>query len=426
MTSIFRKYSKDCSGNIAVLTALLGVPVMIAASVAIDTQKLHSEVGNLQSALDTATLAAVTKGKLSEADRLSHAKTVFRENYSGDLKISLNGKATQNRVKLSANGKMQTTLAGILGVKDVDMRRESTAEVTQESVTCLLVLAKNAKRALTFGGDAQFFSPDCAIQVNSTHGLGLWGGSNRPPVAQDICVTGGYFGRFGTHVKTECRPVEDPYKDVTVPDPGPCTTVPGIALEKSTLAGSTKLLSYNVSNETQDYTVLSPGNYCGGIKLNGDVKLRPGVYHITDGPLVLSSNSRVVGDDITFILHGAKANLYMQDDAKADITATHEGDLGGIAFFQVPSNAKWPETISLVQSGGDLTVNGLFYFPTGDLIVQGTAKVGAKAKATSFIAHTLKIEAEVVTTIQVDHRAAGLPPLKPRTDESARLVPSEM
>jgi len=69
MTSIFRKYSKDCSGNIAVLTALLGVPVMIAASVAIDTQKLHSEVGNLQSALDTATLAAVTKGKLSEADR---------------------------------------------------------------------------------------------------------------------------------------------------------------------------------------------------------------------------------------------------------------------------------------------------------------------------------------------------------------------
>lgn len=302
------------------------------------------------------------------------------------------------------------------------MSESSTAELVKETVTCLLVLSEHNKQALVFGGDSVFDSPDCAIQVNSDHPEALWGGSNRPPVAKDICVTGGYYGRFTTHVKTECRPIEDPYKDVNVPPSGTCKILPGVTLGTPRLATNYKGIDLLVENYTTQYERLEPGNYCGGLQIDGKTVLGPGVYQITDGPLIIGENADVIGDDVTFVLMGAKSRLHMLEGAKLDITASKTGDFGGVAFYQVPSGAKWPENQSLVLSGGNLTVNGVFYFPTHAVHIQGTSQVGATAKATSFIAQTLKIDAEVKTTINVDHKAVGLPPLKPRTDEGARLI----
>ena len=243
-----------------------------------------------------------------------------------------------------------------------------------------------------------------------------------PPIAKDICVTGGYMGRFATHVKTECRPVEDPYKDIKVSPPGPCSVVPGIAESSPVAVGSHWKKDVMVSNRARNKTIMNPGNYCGGLKINDRVKLKPGLYYVTDGPLVFGKIANIKADDVTFILIGDKARLHMQEGAKADITASRRGPFGGIAFYQVPNNAKWPESQSVVRSGGDLAINGVFYFPSSQLHVQGTANVGAKAQATSFIAFTLKMDADVTTTINVDHKAAGIPPLEPRTDEGARLI----
>ncbi len=422
MWELFRRYLQEKSGNFAVLTAVFSLPLLLGVSLAIDTQRTNAEMGNIQDALDAATLSAVTKGSLSRSERGQHAKTSFRENYSGDLKIDLRSNVTEERVTLEASSVLPTTLASMVGIQNIEVSRESTAELVKETVTCLLVLAKHNEKALVFGGDSSFNSPDCAIQVNSDNKHALWGGSQKPPIAKDICVTGGYYGRFGTHVKTECRPIEDPYAGVNIPHPGSCKTLPGISLAQPIIAASHKGGILYVQNQITDPEWLGPGNYCGGLKLDGKTRMSPGTYFITDGPLVIGRNADVMGSDVTFVLKGDLSKLYMEEGARMNITASKSGRFAGVAFYQVPSNAKWPENQSLVLSGGDLTVNGVFYFPTHNVHVQGTSVVGAKAKATSFIAHTLKIDAEVRTTIGVDHQAAGLPPLKPRTDEGARLV----
>lgn len=422
MLGLIRSYRHDKNGQFAILSAIFAVPLLMSTSYVVDIQRAGSAGISLQNTLDAATLAAVTKGTMSKRARGEYAKTHFHNNYSGDLDISLKAKVTETQVTLNAKTGFPVTLNFLPGIDEIDMSESSTAELIKETVTCLLVLSKHNKQALTFGGTSVFDSPDCAIQVNSDHPQALWGGSDRPPMAKDICVTGGYYGRFATHVKTECRPIEDPYKDVLIPDAGRCKNLTGISLETPRRAATYAGIDLMVKNYTSSYEQLTPGNFCGGLQIDGRTALSPGIYHITDGPLVIGENADVFGNDVTFVLNGAKSRLHMLEGAKMNITASRKGDFGGVAFYQVPSGARWPENRSLVLSGGELTVNGVFYFPTHAVHVQGTSQVGATAKATSFIAQTLKIDAEVKTTVNVDHEAAGLPPLHPRTDEGARLV----
>ncbi len=422
MLGLIRSYLHENDGQFAMIMAIAAVPLLMCTSYVIDIQRAGSANNELQNALDAATLAAVTKGNLTKQARGDYAKAHFTDNYKGDMDVSLKAKVTESQVTLSAKGGFPVTLNFVPGLDKIDISESSTAELIKETVTCLLVLSKHNKQALTFGGTSVFDSPDCAIQVNSDHPQALWGGSDRPPVAKDICVTGGYYGRFATHVKTECRPIEDPYKDVTIPEPEGCKSLNGVTLDSQRLATTYDGIDLMVKNYTSNYEQLNPGNYCGGLQIDGRTVLRPGIYHITDGPLIIGENADVFGDDVTFVLNGAKSRLHMLRGAKMNITATKKGDFGGVAFYQVPSGARWPENQSLVLSGGDLTVNGVFYFPTHAVHIQGTSQVGATAKATSFIAQTLKIDAEVKTTVNVDHKAAGLPPLHPRTDEGARLV----
>lgn len=422
MLSLLRSFLRDSQGQFAMITAIAAVPLLMCTSYVIDLQRAGSVSAEIQNTLDAATLAAVTKGNLTKQARGEYAKSHFQDNYNGDLDISLKAKVTENQVTLNANGDIPITLNFVPGFSIIGISESSSSELIKETVTCLLVLSKHNKQALTFGGTSIFDSPDCAIQVNSDHPQALWGGSDRPPVAKDICVTGGYYGRFSTHVKTECRPIEDPYKDVKIPDSGVCKNLPGVTLESPKLATTYDGIELMVRNYTSEFEQLKAGNYCGGLQIDGKTKLRPGIYHITDGPLVIGENADVQGEDVTFVLRGLQSRLHMLEGAKMNITASKKGDFGGIAFYQVPSGAKWPENRSLVLSGGDLSVNGVFYFPTHAVHVQGKSRLGATAKATSFIAQTLKIDAEVKTTVNVDHIAAGIPPLHPRTDEGARLI----
>lgn len=417
-----KNFFRKRDGNLAIITALVSVPMLLVVSLAVDSRRSASEMGNLQDALDVATLAAVSKGGFSKSERERHAEEVFYKNYSGNLNLSLSPTALDDRVTLKAEGQMDTLFSGLIGKQEINVSKSSTAELLKETVTCLLILSKNKERALVFEGSSSFNSPNCAIQVNSKHPRALWSETTIPPVAHDICVTGGVYGKFGSHVKTECRPVEDPYAHKILPSPGSCDYFEGITQSEPFRAASHRKRDVLAMHKTKGETVLHPGHYCGGIELNDDVTLMPGLYHISDGALVFGNGSKVYGKDVSFILRGKKGRLHMQEGAQVDITASYYGELGGIAFYQVPSNAVWPDTQSLIRSDGHLSVNGVFYFPASELRIYGTARVGANAKATSFIADTLRIDSDVKTTISVDHRAAGLPPLQPRTDEGARIV----
>jgi len=416
------KYSENQSGNIAVFTAILAVPMLLIMSAALDSQRVSGNITEIQNALDASALAAVSSGALEPEARIAFGKEFFAKNYNGNADLTLSVSSTDDFFTIQAKGGLSTLFSGIVGKDKIDIEKSATAGIFREIVTCLLILSKEDEQALYFKGHASFNSPNCAIQVNSKHPQAFRNDSALTPKAADICVTGGVDGKFNHDVNTECRPVDDPYKDKVLPDPGYCEKIADVTLDAPIRVARHHRTDVLVNHQTDGYVVLKPGHYCGGIELNDDVFLSPGIYHISDGPLVFGRQSKVKGDDVTFILRGKEARLHMLEQVQLSLTGSHDGDLGGLVFYQQPSGAVFPQSESVIRAGTDVSVNGVFYFPEGDLRLVGSSSLGATAEATSFIANTLSLEGNTKFLLSVDHRAAGLPPLLPRTEEGARLM----
>ncbi|HHL43894.1 MAG TPA: hypothetical protein ENJ42_09760 [Hellea balneolensis] len=77
---------------------------------------------------------------------------------------------------------------------------------------------------------------------------------------------------------------------------------------------------------------------------------------------------------------------------------------------------------SEIKSGAGVTIIGTVYLSTQELIITSANPVASQAPATSFIAYRLKFAGRANVSIHVDHEKGGIPPLLPRSDESARLV----
>ncbi len=63
---VFNRYLSDNSGQFAIMTAIMAVPLIICVGVAIDTTIMHKKSQGLQNALDTAALAAVIPASLDK------------------------------------------------------------------------------------------------------------------------------------------------------------------------------------------------------------------------------------------------------------------------------------------------------------------------------------------------------------------------
>lgn len=445
MSKALSKFKTDQRGNIALVTALLGVPLVMAVTFTLDYQQALRESGAMQAAVDAAALSTVSNGQLSQSERDPYVRAVFASNYTGELEVKLDIDAKAGDVKVAALAKRDTIMGSLLSSDNVTVRRKAHAVLTQESVICLLTLDPNSKGSLTISGNATLSAPDCAVQVNSRHKEAIVANGASPPNAKAFCAVGGVKGNFLPYADSECSVVADPYKNLPVPKRGACidlglgalpfvsAALVGTPSEKGPLAttssankgkgkgdGAGSLLNQIVP----DNMTLRPGTYCGGLTYSGvRIRLSPGVYHIVDGPLVFEKGAEVSGEDVTFILQGEGSNLQVEQGAVVALKGSQDGDYGGVAVYQVPSGGGvLPEATSFIKSGGRMNISGVLYFPTQNIELKGKSAFGAQAPATSFIAYNVAIKGQVDAILKSDHTAAGLPPIMPRSDAGPILI----
>ena len=122
--NILKNYSKDESGNLAVIFALCLLPILVAVGVAVDLSKIVSNKQRLQDAADNAALAAIHEPNRVEARR------VFRES----LSTSVTGSEDRIRtakfqrletnntvsVKATVKGKHSFAFGSLLGRSEID------------------------------------------------------------------------------------------------------------------------------------------------------------------------------------------------------------------------------------------------------------------------------------------------------------------
>jgi len=416
-------YCRDVGGQFAVITAMVGLPLLLLTAAAIDINRAHGQNAGLQSALDAAALAAVIPDNMSDSERFAYAEEVFEKNYFGGLEVALNVGGGRELVTIEGTAKVPTMISGVVGIATVDVTEDSAAELTKADIVCVLALDPYSDRALEFKDQAIFNAPACSVQVNSVSPFAMVSGVVTPPLAQSFCVSGISQGQFLPFVKNACSSIADPYEHLTPPADGTCIS-PGAT---NNYLGKKKGKG-GAADTFGNGAVLNPGTYCNGLRIKGvNVTFLPGIYTVKGGPLGFSKNAQAAGDRVTFVLK-KKSRLEIGKNAMVSLRAPKTGVTAGLVFFQVPDmpkvgkKPKLPDGTSSVETGGGLSIVGTAYFPTQRLEISSDNSIVSQSPSTSFIAYQLEFSGKSNTQVHVDHETGGIPPTLPRSDDGARLV----
>jgi len=442
---LLKKFSRNESGHVAVATAVLALPLMLGVSVAVDSHRAERNRIQLQSALDSASLAAVSDQRLTADERSAYAEKRFWANISQDDSIKFNVVSSEDHfIEIEAKMTVPTLFASIVGRDTMVFAESSAAEIVKGKTVCMLALDPDSARSFEVSHGATL-DANCSIQVNSLHKQASVVDLGGKASAYNFCIGGGASGDHYPFVNTECATLEDPYAKVDIPAPtDQCVdqaklntlildwrserdAVENHAIDEdlrwaqATSEGRVWYPTYFEKNR------LSPGNYCEGLFLKGkEFILEPGEYHITGGSLVFGLGTEIVGEGVTFVLHN-DAHIEIRDGSILNIKGPNSGPYDGLVIAQNLENKsmldpKYPNITSTITDGAKLNLLGTVYLPSHKIQFLGGSLSKTHAPATSFIAHQISVSDGADIGVSADHLAAGITPIQPRSDDGARLI----
>ena len=156
-------------------------------------------------------------------------------------------------------------------------------------------------------------------------------------------------------------------------------------------------------------TMLSPGVYCGGIKIDGNARvyMRPGVYVMKDGPLNVDSNAELEGEYVGIYLTGDKATFRFASNATIDLSAPKDGPLAGLLFFEDRNAPQLRRHEILSNYAHNLL--GTIYLSQGRLVVDADNEIADKSAYTAIVARRIELYAGPNLVLNTDYSATDIP-----------------
>jgi hypothetical protein len=173
------------------------------------------------------------------------------------------------------------------------------------------------------------------------------------------------------------------------------TTSPGDPLASlaapttGTIVGKTPTY-YDMNSKPANNTI-SPGVYCGGLKIgntNGTTfKFNPGVYILAGGGLTLESEAQISGTGVTFYNTSSAgwgcASSYnytpvtISGQVTATLSAPTSGTYNGILFFGNRTGCSTKGSCNDQINGGSTAIlNGALYFASDEIMITGSNASG--------------------------------------------------
>lgn len=292
----------------------------------------------------------------------------------------------------AANGNPFSTLfARLLGVDELSVGAQAVA--TRSNATCVYVLEPTGDRALSLSGSGAIEIPQCSMQISSTSDRALNITGSVRVETLEACIAGDYAmtgsGSVSPAPKTGCDAAGDPLVAFPAPGFGGC--------------------DYNDVRITGSGShALTPGVYCGGIKMSGshDATFEPGIYVIKDGPLKRSGSGTITGTSVAFYFTGSDAHADLSGSTDISLTAPSSGPLAGFVFYQGPfAEADLTSTIS---GGGAIYYEGTVYFPDHHVDWSGSSVVSTPP-CTLFVVKTLRMTGSTVFRAAADYASSAIP-----------------
>lgn len=362
-----RALLSDQRGSIMPIMAAVVISTSVGGALAVDLARAYSVREQLQLVAESAALAAATSLPDVEEARATalryaaknmpgHGGVVGRDdivfgNWDADSRSIEADSHAPNAVRVTAkltesggNG-LTTIFAGIIGEGIVDVA--ASAAAGKFGVACLIALNPKGK-GLKLEKDAQLELEGCGAQSNATSKKSLEVKGNSRLTGSGVCVGGGAELSDPSAVSPDpteyCPLMADPMAGFVPPTVGGCTYS-------------------KVTYKDEDATI-SPGVYCGGLKLEGTsrITMEPGLYIIDNGKLELKDEAALIGEGVTIHLHDKKAEFDIGGSSTLSLSAPEDGPMKGLLIVQdkgdIKKENKW-------DSKRQSELTGVVYLPEG-------------------------------------------------------------
>ena len=378
--------------------AVLAPMLVGVAGGALDVGAFVTHKGELQAAADAAALAAAKEAGLSGWSETS-AGAVVESYLDTNLRTTSNGVfsalvdvdpvSKQVSVTLEQDHRAYFLVGYFQGSPQI--RVKATAQAANNSNICVIGLHGSDAATVSLNTNAVLSAPKCAVYSNSVNQTGLQSTGNALLVSDLACTSGGYQGatkNFNEMPLTDCPAVSDPLASRPHPVYGACK-------EKDAVYTA--------------YTgELSPGVYCGGltIRASSNVTLKPGIYVIKDGPLLVQSSSQVDAQGVGLYFTGTDAYFSFESSSIVNIEAPTTGPMAGLIAFQDRTS---PEADFVITSNKARNLLGTVYLPMGNLIIDANNKVADASAYTAIVVRRLRLSKGPNLVLNTDYNLTPVP-----------------
>jgi hypothetical protein len=312
----------------------------------------------MQSVSDSAALSgAMALSQEWPRDPVSEARAVAARlgyvNGMAEVSIAVNNPPTTGiyagnigAVEVTVSQPQDLAMIRLFGPESANVGTRSVALRRSTGRFCILALDNTASQALYVSNNAVLADTECGVAVNSNSATAMVMNNNaiiNGPVhtrgswslANNARLNGKPLTQHGTLI-------EDPYADVPLEPPPPCTAQSGSGKN-------------NISRD------LVPGRFCSGWDFMNNVTLNlaAGTYYI-DSKLSIKNNVVINGTGVTLIINGNYA-MDIDNNGVLNLSAPTSGNYAGLVFFG--RRDATPTVLQKFSNNTTMNIQGAVYFP---------------------------------------------------------------
>lgn len=400
---------RDDRGAAAVVFALVTPVLAGAAGLAVETSYDYLTKVRVQGAADAAAYAAglqMVAGSTQDAISAAASQQAAANGWSangGTITVHSPPTAGANagstsavEVRLSQN--VPRFFSALFSSTPIVATGRAVVASQTASNACVLALNKTASQALQITGNTQVTLNGCDIMSDSVanDAVNVWGSAQ---ISTDCAISAGGVQNHGGLTVTGCAaPITNAAR---VPDPFAGLPTPAQGQNRNIPNGNNK-----------NGLTLNPGYYNGGMDLQGQVTLNPGVYYVSGGDFRINAGANVSGSGVMiYLASGAHANF--NGNSTVNLSPSSSGAYAGVLFFG-DRNGSGSNTFN---GNNTSSLTGDIYFPTQQVSYLGNFS-GAGGGCTHIIADTVSWSGS--TTLSVNCANQGMKNIPAR--QSVKLV----
>jgi Flp pilus assembly protein TadG len=416
-------FKRDVRGSITTIFAMGAIPIVAAAGVAVDYNRVVEAQSTLQALADRAALTGVgfagtSDEQIQAAEDYLTGADEFLTQVTYTTQVT---KPSSTDIKVVIDATVEGTLLPVVvhvqsgqggdnggnGLADADISVDATARVTEggSQPMCVVTLNPSAANALYIRGSGAFTATACGMFSNSTSATAAANFQGAITASADFFFSVGTWQITGSAATYNHTP-ESGKSAISNPLSGTNVTCPSSATASSVSPGGNSVSPTSLGGNYTDITMQN----------NKYANFTAGTHYIF-GEIDLKNGGVLTGSGVTLVLCGADAHINM-NGGSLQIQAPTSGSYAGYAI--IGSSTATHE--STLQGGPDTWIRGAYYTPNAKLTISGNATFNSNSKYFPIIVDQLETGGTGAINIENDATFYGFPGLDNMTTTSTRDV----